>query len=318
MWSLLMALMICGPCAIGCAAASNRSSQFPPSMYEDGMGPDVTFEYGKPNKFLDGLASMASFPSRVLPMTSKVNSHILSRETTDKLAYYLRENDLGDVLVRVNQYDPAGEWRRLRKNSRIAPGWRYTFGTAGLVQYTLFPVRLFGGDYYNPFTNSLYVNSDLPAVLIVEAAYAKDVHSRRLPGTYAAINEFPVLKLWRYKRAVDETIGYANLTDDWNLEKETYRVVYPLMGIEVGLGGQTGASVLTPLPILTVPIAAIGGAAAGHIVGQTTIRVRERQRVPEHSFDTLKIDESESDTSSDADANCKDQLSTVNESSRDR
>jgi hypothetical protein len=68
------------------------------------------------------------------------------------------------------------------------------------------------------------------------------------------------------------------LNDDWELERETYRIVYPVMGIEAALGGHSAVSSVAALPLLTMPITAIGGAATGHIVGRTTIKRRERER----------------------------------------
>ena len=280
-WRLLILLIFCGSAGLGCASAPYQFGRFHDKAASEMPPTEVAFEYGKPNTFLDRMAWMVGFPSRILPMSPNVNNHKFSQETSDKLTAYMQENDITDVLVRVNQYDPKGEWRRLRENKRIAPGWKYTFGAAGLVGYTIFPGRVFGGDTYNPFTNSLYVNSDVPAMLIVEAAYAKDIHGRNLPGTYAAINEIPVLTLWRHTRAVNDTLGYALMNDDWEVERETYRVVYPLLGIHAALGGHSAVSFATPLPMLTVPISAVGGAVAGHTVGRSTIARRERERANE-------------------------------------
>jgi hypothetical protein len=50
------------------------------------------------------------------------------------------------------------------------------------------------------------------------------------------------------------------------------------MGIQVALGGHSAVSMRTGLPMITVPITAIGGAIAGHTYGQTTIAKRERER----------------------------------------
>lgn len=290
---LLMA--ISGACPIGCSVTPYRYRHH--EQFSDGCHPasesdeEPVFEYGRPNKTLDGLAWVIGMPSRILPMSSRVNNHEISPETTDKLSCYLRENDLSDVLVRVNQYDPKGEWKRLRENSRISSGWKYTFGAGMVVHYTLFPGRVFGGDHYNAYTNTLYVNSDVPALLILEAAYAKDVHDRRLPGPYAAINELPVLETWRLSYGLNDTLGYAKLNDDWELERETYAIVYPVMGIEVALGGHSAVSSFTALPMLTIPITAIGGAATGHVWGRTTIMRREHERAWESEEEMQATDE---------------------------
>ena len=274
-------LAICWLCGVGCAVTPYRYSHFPDSDTATEAPAEIAIAYGRPHKMLDGVAWVAGLPSRLLPMHANVNNHKLSDETTDKLKAYLRENDLTDVYVRVNQYDPGGEWRRLRENTRIAPGWRYSVGAAGLIVHAALPGRVFGGDLYNPFTNSLYINSDVPAVVLMEAAYAKDIHSRRWPGVYATINELPVLSLWRHTLAINDVLGYAQADDDWDVEREIYRVVYPQIGVHGALGGHTAAALGTALPLITIPIAAVGGAIAGHTVGQATIAKRVAARSAE-------------------------------------
>ena len=74
-------------------------------------------------------------------------------------------------------------------------------GAISVIGYTVFPGRIFGGDRYNPYTNSLYLNSDVTALVLREAAYGKDIHSQKMPGTFAAIQDLPVIGLWSDTRA---------------------------------------------------------------------------------------------------------------------
>ena len=274
-WVLLA--IVCWLGAIGCATMPYRYGKFRSS--ENDSPSDVVFEYGRPQKTLDGIARMTGAWSRILSMNSHVNEHNLSEGTKAKLIAYLEENDLADVLVRVNQYDPKGEWRRLRENQRVGLGWRYTFGLLSMAQYALIPGRVFGGDQYNPFTNSLYLNSDVSAVVLHEAAFAKDVHSRSLPGSYAVFNEFPILSLWRHTRGVNDVLGYALTNDDWAVERETYRVVYPQMGVHAA--ALTGSFV----PFWDGLLLTVAGAAAGHATGRIAIaqRTEERNQLREES-----------------------------------
>jgi hypothetical protein len=266
---------------VGCATVPY---QFGKVSHAANDGPRaVVFAYGKPNAPLDKLAWVVGLPSRILPLHGGINNHSLSQETADKLESYLQDNGLEDVYVRVNQYDPVGEWHRLRDNDRVAAPWRYSVGMLGLVGYTILPGRVFGGDLYNPFTDSLYINSDVSAVVLGEAAYAKDVRRRKLPGTYATINEFPVLALWRHVHAVNDLLGYARETNDWELERETYRVVYPQMGIHAAGGGHTIATFFTSIPIYGIPLVACGGACVGHALGQSSIAQRKAELEQEES-----------------------------------
>lgn len=277
------AIVLIGMCGMGCATVPYQYGGRSRADVRVAEADSVTFEHGKPNAPLDRLAWIVGLPSRILPMHGGINNHSLSQETADKLEAYLQDNELEDVLVRVNQYDPVGEWQRLRENDRVAAPWRYSFGVVGLAAYTILPGRVFGGDLYNPFTNSLYINSDVPAVVLGEAAYAKDVRRRRLPGTYATINEFPVLSLWRHVNAVNDLLGYARETKDWELERETYRVVYPQMGIHAAGGGHTIATLFTAIPIYGIPLVAWGGACVGHAVGQSVIAQRTAEMKREES-----------------------------------
>ena len=84
--------------------------------------------YGKPHRLAERIGYVIGLPERMLTLHPSVNNHEFSETTREQLLAYLRKQNITDVYVRVNQYDPAGEWRRLRENSRIAPGWRYTIG----------------------------------------------------------------------------------------------------------------------------------------------------------------------------------------------
>ena len=265
-WLALIVGIVCS----GCASVPYKCGNFHDT--HDDSPAEIAFEYGKPQKFLDDVAWLTGIWSRVLTMNTRVNTHELSEENKEKLIAYLKVNELDDVLVRVNQYDPKGEWRRLRENERIGLGWRYSVGLLSMAHYTLLPGRVLGGDQYNPFTNTLSINSDVAAVALHEAAYAKDIHSRQLPGSYAVINEFPILSLWRHTTGVNDVIGYAQTNDDWMIEHETYRVVYPQIGIHTTAG--TGPL----MPFWDGILVSVAGATCGHATGQMAISQRTSER----------------------------------------
>ncbi len=246
----------------GCAVAPYQFGHRPqPDVVAPGT---MVIEEGKPSKTLDRFAWVIGTPARILPLDSRINRHALSPETTAKLKDYLEKNDLTDVYVYVNHYDPKGQWKRLRENNLVSPVWRYSVGVFSWIGYTVLPNRVLGGDMYNPYTNSLYLNSDVPAVVLHEAAMAKNVHSRPLPGTYAVINELPLISLMNHGRAVGDILGYARMDSDWETERETYHVVYPRMGMEC-----TAPAASFIAGWWTAPILAVGGAAAGHVAGRT-------------------------------------------------
>lgn len=280
-WWLAGALLLG---AGGCAAVPYEYGASRNATSQD--SPAVLIEYGEPNKTLDRLAWCADLPSRIIHFRSEVDDRQISSETTDKLEAYLKQNGLTDVHVYINHYDPQGQWRRLRENERIAPGWRYSVGALSVVGYTLFPVRVYGGDRYNPYTNSLNLAADVPAVILSEAAVAKDVYSRSMPGTYATLNQLPLISLWKSSNAIGDVVGYARDQDDWDLEKEAYHKLYPRFGMQTtSVGG-----ILLP-SIWLRPVLHLSGAAVGHVAGRRMIARRAAEVELLHAASNKPADE---------------------------
>lgn len=194
-------------------------------------------ERGKPHRLLDGLGHyLFSLPSKLILWNWKVDNHNISEETEAILMAYLEANDLHNVKVRLNQYAPGAEWRRLVQNNGMAPGWRYSLGAISLVYYTAFPGRLFGGDNYNPYTNTINLYSDLPAIALHEAGHARDFTSRcrNYRGFYALIYILPFGPLHHEAVASGEAIGYLRETENPEVEKSAYKLLYPAYATYIG------------------------------------------------------------------------------------
>ena len=83
---------------------------------------DVQIVRGQPYPLLDGAGRVLGIPDQLLLWNRRVNNHDISPRTEELAACYLAENNLPGVLVRVNQYAPLDEWRRLVKNKRVGAG----------------------------------------------------------------------------------------------------------------------------------------------------------------------------------------------------
>ncbi|WP_146519267.1 hypothetical protein [Stieleria varia] len=170
-------------------------------------------------------------------------------------------NQLNETLVRVNQYHPWGEWKRLVSNQRVHPGWRYTFGVYNGLKYTLLPGRLLGGDWYNPFTDTTHIYSDLAPLAIARTAYAKDVRQQSRPGMYAASQELPLVGMIHESRAREEALAYYSRRGDARELQDAKRVIEP------DYGGSWGAQVASFLPY-GAPLGRLVGAGAGHLTNR--------------------------------------------------
>ena len=256
---------------------------------------------GNPSKVVDGLGWIVGIPRRVVLWDRRVDNHRVQPETMAEVATYAKVNELDGLCVRVNQYAPIDEWKRLTKNDQISPGWRYTVGALSLVGYTLLPGRIIGVDNYNPYTNSVYVYSDVPALAMEAAAYAKDVKHRDLPGTYAAVNSLPVVSVWHETINTQDTLEYLQTHGTYDEQREGLAILYPKYGASVGgavgsLFGFTG-------------VFEIGGAVVGHVSGWhkasqvdpqdiDTVQLgndafrKDRSLVQDPTFETLMVENS--------------------------
>lgn len=252
-------------CLTGCAQLPYRYGQaadYPPSVK---LNPEeAQVAQGKPNAFLD--ASDWFWPdslfSKLILWNTDVDSHQFSEETKQILQAYLRTNDLTEVKVRINSCNAGDELRRTLRNKSVGLGWRYTLGMVAWVQYVIMPGRFFGGDNYNPYSNTINLYSDIPAVALHEAGHAKDFARRKYKGTYAFAYMIPVFNLYPEALATRDALGYLRTEESLQNQKTGYNVLYP------AYGSYLGSNVADWLAFPWNYAAYAAGVIPGHIVGR--------------------------------------------------
>jgi hypothetical protein len=225
-------------------------------------------ERGRAMPVLDAVGWVIGIPGKIVLWNSRVNNHHISADSEAKLREFVACRNLGETKIRLNQYAPLDEWRRLRQNKEVGAGWRYTFGVWHTLGYTVFPGRIWGGDWYNPYTNSIYLHSDVASLAMAQAAYADDVRNRKRPGTYSFTQEFAGLDMWHETIATKSTIAYVQQYGTADELREAYNVLYPRYGL------RTGQSIDSYVGF--APIFGLGGAIVGHTAGRyASSRVEE-------------------------------------------
>ncbi|MEO1525685.1 MAG: hypothetical protein AAFX06_09625 [Planctomycetota bacterium] len=224
------------------------------------------FESGRPNRLIDGIGEFFGFPSKLLLWDTRIDNHRISDDTLLSLANYLEHNNLPHVKVRANQYAPLDEWRRLKKNKTVSPWIRYTVGTLSVAQGAILPGRIFGGDHFNPYTQSIHLYSDVPSVALHEGGHAKDFTRRKYQGTYALA--YGILPIWHETLATEDVYAYLETTGDEAMLAEADRILYPAYGTYVG-GALGNFSPANSLPIY------LGTTALGHLNGRMLTRQRK-------------------------------------------
>jgi hypothetical protein len=170
------------------------------------------------------------------------------------------------LYIDVHEYNPSQQWERLLNNDRISPGWKYTFGSAYHLGYTLLPGRAFGYDQYNPFTNTLSINSTNPGRALFNAGYVKKIYDQRYPGTYVAANWLPILPLVRDVAVSNDVLTYSHFKQDWRLKSELYPQVYSRLGGDVVSQATSLIPSMAYMPFYMSPILT----GSGRVVGRTT------------------------------------------------
>lgn len=209
-------------------------------------------------------------PNKILLWNTKVDSHTVSPEVERELRQYMAQRGLTDVKVRMNQYDPVGEWKRLIANKSIHPAFKYSVGAFAGIKYTMLPGRLFGADEYNPFTNSISLYSDRASLALREGAHAKQAIESGYRGLYASSMYIPASPLWVDSMATREVLAYTQETGNRLLQRETYLVLFPAYGARIG------SSATFFMDAGAGQAAQAGLAMVGHAVGRTmAFRVSE-------------------------------------------
>ena len=217
----------------------------------------IQIERGKPNVVVDSIGWVWGIPAKITLFDRRVENHRIDADTEVEIAAYLHDNELSTVKVRLNQYRPLDDWKRLNANTSVGLGWRYTFGAFTVLGETIFPGRVFGSDHFNPYTNTIHLYSNVPALALHEAGHSKDYARRKWKGTYAALYNLPGVPLYQEAIATNDALGYVMATQSLQARQEAYEILYPAYGTYVG------SAISGP-----VPYGYIVGLVGGHIAGQ--------------------------------------------------
>lgn len=273
--------VICAIALSGCASTpySYGSADRYYSSAELAARTGIQIERGRPHKALDTFGWVWGIPSKILLWDRRVENHRIDAHTETQLATYLSENELSTVKVRLNQYHPREDWQRLVANQSVGAGWRYTVGVVSVAAEAIFAGRLFGGDHYNPYTNTIHLYSDSPAIALHEAGHAKDFARRKWKGTYAAAGILPIFPLIQEGIATSDALGYLKATQSMNAQQEAYEILYPAYGTYIG------AEITAP-----GPFGVVIGAIGGHAVGQwKSWELEDQREEQERQFQESRI-----------------------------
>lgn len=262
-----VASVMCLGLLAGCASQSYRYGQFRPAT---APVPPLVVDRGGPSPRLDRIRSLVEYP-RTLFRFGRPDTRPSPEEVEQTVVTYLEKNDLTDVEVEVGEYDPGTQWKRLRDNPRVSPFWKYSVGSLTVVGYSVLPGRAFGIDSYNPFTDTLSLNSRNPNRALFEASRAKALRSEQYVGSSAVLSSLPVIRSVADARQASDVLSYLRAEEEWELETAAYPELYAGIGKEtIGLAGWI-------IPFSVGPALGIGGSLLGRTTGQIVASQRSQQ-----------------------------------------
>lgn len=214
-------------------------------------------ERGKPNFIVDSLGNIISLPQKIILLNFKIDNHSISSKTEQAIAEYIKDKPqiMRDTKVRLNQFSPFADLKRLTKNKKISWYWRI-FPGIPVTLFTSLTGRLLGGDNYNPYADTVNIYSDIPAVALHEAGHAADTAARVEEGwaDYYTLGRFVLpVTLYQEYAASQEATDYIKEKGREEEEKDAYKILIPAYGTYVG--SQSG-----------LPYGEAIGAGIGHVV----------------------------------------------------
>ena len=166
-----------------------------------GQGPHPQFERGRPVLLVDTLGNALALPFKLLLFDRRFANHAISEETEQRMVEFADRyhTTIEQTRVQLNEYAPHHDIAQLIKNRRVAWPYRILLGLPiTLVGDVLLPGRVFPwGDYYNPWTNTVHMYSNYPAIGLHELGHAHDTSKRRYQGTYAFVRLVPFVDWYR-------------------------------------------------------------------------------------------------------------------------
>jgi hypothetical protein len=200
----------------------------------------------------------------------------LSSTTIRIMNDYLEDNELEALNIEFQTETPKDDWNRLEANTSINPLLKYPLGSFNWLSNAITKPSFWGRNYYDPYTNTMHINSNNNLEIMAEMSYAKIIQRQSYPGLYALGSKLPFISILVQKQKTNEMIAYAKLKQDWELEKATIRKMYPgmLNGSSKDIARVAG---IFFGPFYLRPAISVGGVLVGYTVAEWEISQRENE-----------------------------------------
>lgn len=203
---------------------------------------------GKRILILDWIGNLFGAFTKLILWNWKMERHWIREDTQGAIQEYLavHQPELGNLKIQLNRYAPQDDWSRLVHNGGVKWPYRLFIGSFMVLIFdTILVSRIFGFDYYNPFTHTVHLYSDIPSVALHELGHAKDFSDRRYRGSYGLFRIIPGADLYQEYKATQHAFDFIREKQNIPREIEAYKILYPAYGTY--MGGYLGFGYLIPV-----------------------------------------------------------------------
>ncbi len=215
-----------------------------------------TIEYRFDGHLARILSFFGSIPARALLLSTDIGNYP-RQETQQHIRDALQQSGLENTLVRVGHTAPFTDVYRLFTDERLKSAsflGKVFLGIPHVIVGGLLG-KLYRADHYNPFTRTVHVYSDVPAIARHELGHAEDFQQRTYLSLYAFARAFPPVMLWQEGRASYLAHRHTPVLDRGG----TGRYLVPAFASYVAAFAVGSAFSITALPII----------AGAHLLGNT-------------------------------------------------
>jgi len=217
--------------------------------------------------------------NKLIFLNVRFENHKVDPELERRVAEFVSHHELYDVQVRLNEYNPIGELGRLFANGRVNIFLRLLFGLPLWLAYTLNVGRIFGGDHYNPYSNTCNIYSGHEAIALHELGHALDFKRRPFPGAWSLIRYIPGVALYQEYLASLYAIEFMQRTGDQAAELRAFRLLFPAYSTYV-FGALFDFFPSALVKTLLWPIIALGHLLGNVIAGQRADAMKANTSLP--------------------------------------
>ncbi len=228
----------------------------------------LSLSRGSPLELVDTTGNFLSLSNKLLFLSADLDSHYIDDDVERAMCDFADHHGIEGGHVRVNEYAPLDELGRVLSNGRVNILLRLSFGLLGWLGYVLMVNRVFGGDHYNPFADTVNVFSNHKGIALHEMGHLLDFRRRRFPGLYSLLRLVPGVALYQEYLASLYAIQYLDHIGDHDEELRAYRILFPAYSTYV-LG-----FLAYLLPNQLIRTLALPFVALGHVVGNVMAQQR--------------------------------------------